>query len=170
VAAARQRLRAVDRHPRRHRVDPHDRSRRRRSGAAGGDRHGHRISSLELATSAPVAAVGAPPPPPLTKAPANTVLPVISGTPRTTRTLTSSTGTWTGTTPITWAYQWQRASNAGATWSSISGATARAFGVRTSDRNYVIRVRVTATNQVGSAPVFSKPVGPITAGGLLGLF
>jgi hypothetical protein len=130
---------------------------------------GNRISSWSLATSAPVTAVGAPPPP-LTEAPANTVLPVISGTPRTTRTLTSSTGTWTGTTPMAYAYQWQRASNAGGTWSSISGATARTFGVRTSDRNYVIRVRVTANNQVGSVPVFSKPVGPITAGGLLGLF
>jgi hypothetical protein len=128
---------------------------------------GNRISSWSLAMTPSV--TGTTPPPPVT-APANTALPAISGTPKTTRTLTSSTGTWTGTAPLTYAYQWQRSSDGGTTWSAISGATARTFTVRTSDRNYRIRVRVTASNSAGSIQAFSTPVGPITNGGLLGLF
>jgi hypothetical protein len=42
--------------------------------------------------------------------------------------------------------------------------------VRISDRGYLIRVRVTASNSVGSTQAFSTAVGPITPGGLLGLF
>jgi hypothetical protein len=132
---------------------------------------GNRISSWSLATTAPVTVAGGAPPPPAATAPANTALPAITGTPRTTRTLTSSTGTWTGTASITHAYQWQRRTNTtGSTWASISSATARTFTVRSSDRGYLIRVGVTARNGVGSTQAFSAPVGPITAGGLLGLF
>jgi hypothetical protein len=40
--------------------------------------------------------------------PINTVSPVISGSPYIGGELSCTTGTWTGTTPITYAYQWQR--------------------------------------------------------------
>jgi PKD repeat protein len=40
--------------------------------------------------------------------PVNTVAPAITGTPQTGGTLTSTTGTWTGTAPITYGRQWQR--------------------------------------------------------------
>jgi hypothetical protein len=112
---------------------------------------GNRISSWSLAATAPVA-IGAP---------ANTVLPAVTGTPRIGSTLTASTGTWTGVTPLTYAYQWQRSNNNGASWSSISGATARTFGTRLSDLGYRIRVAVTATNSAGSAQALSSAVGPV---------
>ena len=41
-------------------------------------------------------------------APVNTVLPALSGTPQQGSQLTASQGTWTGTQPITFAYQWLR--------------------------------------------------------------
>lgn len=40
-------------------------------------------------------------------APTNTVLPMLSGTPQVGKTLSISTGSWTGTQPITYTYQWQ---------------------------------------------------------------
>jgi hypothetical protein len=136
---------------------------------------GNRVSSWSMAITAPVTvADGAPPPPPppppAATAPANTALPAISGTPRSTQTLTSSTGTWTGTAPITYTYQWQRRTNTtGSAWASIGGATARTFTLRSSDRGYLIRVGVTAGNGVGSAQAFSGAVGPVTSGCVLNL-
>ena len=54
--------------------------------------------------------------------PVNTVLPGITGTTAAGQTLTATQGTWTGTAPITYAYQWQRCT--GATCVNIGGATA----------------------------------------------
>lgn len=39
-------------------------------------------------------------------APSNTVLPTISGTATVGQMLTAATGTWSGTTPITYTYAW----------------------------------------------------------------
>src|SRR5215204_131024 len=47
-------------------------------------------------------------PPPLA-APSNTSVPVISGTATETQTLSCPTGGWTGTPPISYAFQWYRA-------------------------------------------------------------
>lgn len=45
-----------------------------------------------------------------TSGPVNTVLPTVTGTPQVGGSLTSTTGTWTGTAPITYARQWQSCS------------------------------------------------------------
>jgi hypothetical protein len=119
----------------------------------------NRVSTWSLATTSP----SLPP----AVAPANTAAPAISGDARVGRTLTSSTGTWTGTAPLTFAYQWRRSNDNGATWSSINGATARTFGVRNSDQGYLIGVRVTAANAVGSTAAFSAAAGPVPVPALL---
>ena len=84
-------------------------------------------------------------------APVNTAVPTISGTAKDGQTLTSTTGTWTGTTPLTYGRQWRRCDAAGANCVDISGATATTYVVAPADVGKTLRVVLTATNAAGSA-------------------
>ena len=77
-------------------------------------------------------------------APANFVLPTITGSAQRGSTLTAASGTWSGV-DNTYAYQWQRD---GAT---IASATATTYMLTADDLGKAIRVLVTATNPEGSA-------------------
>jgi len=83
--------------------------------------------------------------------PVNTAPPAISGTPQNGQTLTASTGTWTGTQPIGYAYQWQRCDTSGAGCNPVTGATGSTYPVTSADVGSTLRVTVTATNSSGSA-------------------
>lgn len=89
--------------------------------------------------------------------PTNVTPPSITGTPERGQTLTSSTGTWAGTTPMTFAYQWLRCNEAGASCQNVGGAEGRQanYQLRTSDVGRTIRVRVTARNNDGTAQATS---------------
>lgn len=87
--------------------------------------------------------------------PAMTVAPAISGTPRDGQTLSSTTGTWTGTPTIAYARQWQRCSPACA---DIPGAVAAAYALTAADAGAEVRVRITATNPDGATATESAPV------------
>ena len=65
------------------------------------------------ATSAKTATVTASSSPP--SAPSNTSAPVVTGTAQQGNTLTASSGTWTGTAPIDYTYQWQDCSSGACT-------------------------------------------------------
>ena len=103
-------------------------------------------------------------------APSNTAPPTLSGTARVGETLTASQGTWNGTTPITYAYQWQRCDKNGADCTTINGATSASYTLTSSDQDNTLRVRVTASNSAGSssatsvpsAIVAAKPIGNVT--------
>ncbi len=78
-------------------------------------------------------------------APVNTIAPAITGTAQVGQTLTCSSGTWTGTAPITYAYQWKR------NGSNIGGATNSTYTLVTADAGTTVSCTVTATNGAGSA-------------------
>lgn len=84
------------------------------------------------------------------KVPVNTVAPVISGTATIGQTLTSTTGTWTSDSAITYLYQWYR----GATL--ISGATNNTYVLVTADVSYDITCKVAATNLDGTSSYVSS--------------
>jgi hypothetical protein len=87
--------------------------------------------------------------------PVNTVKPTISGAPQVGQTLTATTGTWSGSPTITYAYQWQRCDSAGANCAPV-GTGANTYPVTGADTGSTIRVIVTATNGVGSSSATSN--------------
>jgi alpha-tubulin suppressor-like RCC1 family protein len=96
-------------------------------------------------------------------APGNTVLPAISGKAEERQTLTASTGTWTGTEPITYTYQWQTCNSKGESCTNISGATSSTYKLTASAVGDTIRVEVTAKNVVKSTSAFSAVTSVVAA-------
>ncbi|MDQ3023821.1 MAG: hypothetical protein M3R04_05470 [bacterium] len=105
-----------------------------------------------VATSAATGTVAAAP----VAAPTNTALPTISGSTEEGQTLSSTTGTWTGT-DNTYARTWKRSGVV------ISGATGVTYVLVAADVGATITVTVTATNAGGSASATSTATGAITA-------
>lgn len=91
--------------------------------------------------------------------PANTSQPTVAGNAFVGETLTAQEGTWSGSAPIGFAYQWQRCDSAGAC-TNIAGATAKTYRIAAADERYRLRVIITATNLAGSASATS----PMTPG------
>jgi Tol biopolymer transport system component len=103
--------------------------------------------------------------------PKNTSYPVITeatgdSAPVVGHTLTASTGTWTGTFPIAFTYQWKRC-DAGdpvnGACREISGATGSTYTVAPADYNTRIRVAVSATNSDGRHTQNSEVTPTVTA-------
>jgi hypothetical protein len=89
--------------------------------------------------------------------PVNTLAPVISGTPTTGQTLSTTQGTWTNN-PTSYAYQWLR------NGSAIGGATASTYLLDSADAGGNISCRVTASNSGGAAGANSNTLGPVGTG------
>jgi hypothetical protein len=109
------------------------------------------------ATSAPTAVAGA-----AGTSPKNTALPSIRGTAHDNQTLTAAVGTWTGTTPIAFGYQWYRCDANGNGCGAIAGAAGGAYKVTSSDVGRRLRVTVTARNAVGSVWATSAATAVVT--------
>ena len=84
-------------------------------------------------------------------------LPAVTGVAEVGRTLTAANGTWGGTEPLTFTYQWRRCGRAAVSCVNIAGATAQTYVLVSADRGRRMRVRVTATNSAGSASAVSRP-------------
>jgi hypothetical protein len=102
--------------------------------------------------------VAAAPTPP--SKPSNSSPPVISGTTTAGRTLTSSTGAWSGTPTISYSYRWLRCTSSCV---AIGGATSSSYTLTTADVGAKIAELVTATNSAGSTNEASAQVGPVVA-------
>jgi RHS repeat-associated protein len=84
-------------------------------------------------------------------APSNTAAPSVSGRAWVNQLLKSSSGEWSGTLPLSYAYQWQSCNSSGASCTNITGATSQNYAVKTSDIGHTLRVTVTASNPLGEA-------------------
>ena len=98
----------------------------------------------EATSSSAASAVVAP------LAPSNVEAPAISGTAEEGETLTASTGTWSGTPPLEYAYRWERCNSKGEC-SAVEGALASSYTLRQEDIGSTIGVSVTAKNAAGEA-------------------
>jgi hypothetical protein len=95
--------------------------------------------------------------------PVNAVRPFVSGTERAGSVLTASTGTWTGSLPLTYTYQWQRCNASGSGCAAIAGSTSSSYVATPADVGATLAVQVTARNAAGSATVSSAPTDAIEA-------
>jgi hypothetical protein len=99
-----------------------------------------------------------------TEPPRNTAPPTITPTnPHVGQTVTASAGTWTGTLPMTFAYQWRRCNPGGQQCVAIPNATGQTYQVRAADQGFTLRVRVTARNVSGSRTADSAATSVVAA-------
>ena len=98
-------------------------------------------------------------------APVNTSPPTISGTAAKGQTLVAGTGSWSGTAPISFVFEWRRCDSAGANCSSIAGATNTTYVLESADVGARLRVLVTASNADGTASALSDATAVVAAGG-----
>lgn len=114
----------------------------------------------QVALSVATDAIAAPP------VLAATTAPAVTGTVEIGRQLTGSTGVWTGTAPITYAFQWYRCDAGGAHCSSVHGATKPTYTLVAADAGKTIGFTVNATDATGAKqPAYASLVGPVAASG-----
>jgi hypothetical protein len=90
-------------------------------------------------------------------------MPAITGVAEVGRTLTAENGSWGGTEPFTFTYQWRRCGRGGASCVALAGATAQTYVLVSADRGHRMRVRVTATNSAGSSSALSRLTAVVRA-------
>jgi hypothetical protein len=88
-------------------------------------------------------------------APVNVAMPAISGTAKHRYRLSATPGSWRGTPPLSYTYQWQRCKGTTTNCINIPLATEPTYVVRLADTGSTLRVAVTASNSAGSATAVS---------------
>jgi hypothetical protein len=90
--------------------------------------------------------------------PVNTAVPAVAGAAVAGGTITASPGTWAGTPPLTYTFQWQRCDASGNACTDIAGAATPTYPVAIGDNAAMLKVVVGARNAVGNATATSAPV------------
>jgi hypothetical protein len=94
--------------------------------------------------------------------PSNRSLPSIGGSRTVGSTLTANPGTWAGSSPISFQYQWQICGGNGGGCHDIAGQTASTYQLRSGDEGNTVRVHVIASNPDGSSGALSPATAKIT--------
>jgi hypothetical protein len=95
--------------------------------------------------------------------PVNTGLEIISGTPYSGQTLSTTNGTWTGS-PTSYTYQWEDCNSSGTSCTNITGATGTEYTLTGADVGHTVRVVIVAHNASGpSTPAESAATAVVTA-------
>ncbi len=98
-------------------------------------------------------------------APSNTVTPAISGAAQVEQTLSAAAGTWAGTPPLSYTYEWLRCDSTGANCLPISLAGGQTYTTVSADVGSTLRVAVTASNSAGtSSPAVSAQTAVVQQG------
>jgi hypothetical protein len=95
--------------------------------------------------------------------PAATSVPAVAGVAQQGQSLTASTGAWSGSTPMSFAYQWRRCDSSGSACLAVAGATSQSYVLGSADVGSTITALVTASNAYGTSTASSVPtplVGP----------
>lgn len=96
--------------------------------------------------------------------PANATPPTVAGVAQDGQTLTASPGSWTGATPMQYAYQWQSCDPTGANCQNVPGATNATYAVGVTDVGNTLQVVVSATDPNGSTgSQASQPTSVVAA-------
>jgi hypothetical protein len=98
-----------------------------------------------------------------TAPPRESALPTVTGAAVVGQTLTAASGSWAGSSPISFAYEWQRCDAAGAACAVVTGATSETYLLSAGDVGSRIRVQVVASNAVGSASALSSATSVVVA-------
>jgi hypothetical protein len=112
-------------------------------------------------TVGPIGVPGPPPPPPpppvpVAIGPTYTALPAITGEAEEMQTLTVSNGTWNGTQPFTFTYQWLQCSKKNSGCKPIDGATQSTYTVTPADVATRLTASVTVKNGGGTFTAAAK--------------
>lgn len=114
-------------------------------------------TSPDPAASAPTELVPRPP--------SNITPPEVTGTSRDGQVVSASNGTWHGTKPLSFQYQWQRCD--GASCTAIAHATSGTYALSAADVGRTVLVAVTASNAGGTATAASFPTSIVAPSPLL---
>jgi hypothetical protein len=105
--------------------------------------------------------------PAVTAVPIDRVAPSVSGPTQDGQTLTASPGTWAGTQPIAFTYQWRRCASTGLNCGAVFTAPSSSptYTLQDADLGHTMSVVVTASNPAGSVALgsFAEP-GVVTPG------
>ncbi len=77
--------------------------------------------------------------------------------------LSASNGTWSGSSPINYRYQWRLCDSLGTGCTDITGQTAQTYVLTAADVGNTLRVWVTAKNEAGSSLSVSAPTAKVSA-------
>jgi hypothetical protein len=95
--------------------------------------------------------------------PSDATPPAVSGVAKQGQTLTSTAGTWNGTAPMTFGYQWLRCDTSGGSCASIAGASTSSYQLQSADVGSTVRSQVTATNPGGASTARSSQTATVQA-------